>query len=323
MKRKILCFLIIFTTSLSNYSQINTLNQDNDILDAKSLIEAYLSPFGNGLAAGLNNGWYNTAKPHSVGGFDFTLTINTIVLPESSTNFNISEVISNNSNFISNSDGITPTFVGNGEGEEMTFNNEMENVHFKMPSGIKLKIFPLPILQAGVGLIKDTEIDARFIPQQKIGSLGEISLLGIGIKHDLLQWVPAINILPIDLAVQAGYTNLNTAFDIQDQKIELDIKSTTFNLVLSKKILMITAHASAGYSSSNTTFNVEGEYDIGIGDDVITLDAESLTKLKFESSNEFKTNIGIRFKLALIALQANHTFAKYPVTTVGIGLSLR
>ena len=38
--------------------------------DGKSLIEAYVGPLGYSLGAALNNGWYNTAKPHKPGGFD-------------------------------------------------------------------------------------------------------------------------------------------------------------------------------------------------------------------------------------------------------------
>jgi len=45
--------------------------------------------------------------------------------------------------------------------------------------------------------------------------------------------------------------------------------------------------------------------------------------MDFESVREFRTNIGIRFNITVIALQANHTFSKYPVTTVGVGITLR
>jgi hypothetical protein len=46
-------------------------------------------------------------------------------------------------------------------------------------------------------------------------------------------------------------------------------------------------------------------------------------EMKFESQNEMRTNIGLRLNLAVIAIQANHTFSKYPVTTVGVGISVR
>ena len=45
--------------------------------------------------------------------------------------------------------------------------------------------------------------------------------------------------------------------------------------------------------------------------------------MKFENNNEFRANVGLRFNLAVIAIHANHTFSKYPVTTLGLGVSLR
>ena len=45
--------------------------------------------------------------------------------------------------------------------------------------------------------------------------------------------------------------------------------------------------------------------------------------MHFESQNEFRTNIGLRLDLTLLKIHADHTFSKYPVTTIGIGLGLR
>ena len=53
------------------------------------------------------------------------------------------------------------------------------------------------------------------------------------------------------------------------------------------------------------------------------IDFDVPLEMSFESVNEFRANIGIRFNLTVIAFQANHTFSKYPVTTLGVGVSLR
>jgi hypothetical protein len=45
--------------------------------------------------------------------------------------------------------------------------------------------------------------------------------------------------------------------------------------------------------------------------------------MKFENNNEFRANIGLRFNIAVIAIHANHTFSKYPVTTLGLAVGLR
>ena len=46
-------------------------------------------------------------------------------------------------------------------------------------------------------------------------------------------------------------------------------------------------------------------------------------EMKFENNNEFRANIGLRFNIAVIAIHANHTFSKYPVTTLGLAVGLR
>ena len=62
-------------------------------------------------------------------------------------------------------------------------------------------------------------------------------------------------------------------------------------------------------------------FELGINGNSVEFDIP--TELNFETTNEVRANIGLRFNIAVLALQANHTFSKYPVTTVGVGLSLR
>ena len=55
-------------------------------------------------------------------------------------------------------------------------------------------------------------------------SEGSIGLWGLSIKHDLLQWVPGIgNIIPLDLSLQYGLTNLNTNFQIESQGVKQSV----------------------------------------------------------------------------------------------------
>ena len=44
---------------------------------------------------------------------------------------------------------------------------------------------------------------------------------------------------------------------------------------------------------------------------------------KFKSNNKIRANIGFRFNITIIALQANYTFSEYPIATIGVGLSVR
>jgi hypothetical protein len=189
---------------------------------------------------------------------------------------------------------------------------------------LNIPIFPVPMLQAGVGLIKNTEIDVRFMPEIKMKGVST-GLFGVGVKHDILQWLPIVDKIPIDVSFQAGYTKLSSQIMLEDpnsnEKAEanLDVRATTFNILLSKKIAMFTAYTGLGYNSTKTTFNVDGKYNIA----GLDFDVNELTEFEFESNNNLRANIGFRFQIAVLAIQANYTFSKYPVATVGLGISIR
>ena len=311
--KKLLTIFAVFCFDFSAIAQ-------TEIADGKSLIEAYISPLGNSLGAALNNGWYNTAKPHQLGGFDFTITANLVFVPADAETFNISE--SNGSSF---SGGNTPTILGNRNG-----GNEATSITYgtiTMPGGLDIPLLPVPMLQAGVGLIKNTEIDVRFMPEIKMKGV-TTDLYGIGLKHDILQWIPVVDKIPIDLSIQAGYTKLNAKAELKNPSptmtsnpnANLEITATTFNIILSKKLLMFTPYLGLGYNSIKASFSIDSpQYDIA----GVTIPLEELSKFSSESSNKMKVNIGFRFNIAVLALQANYTISEYPVVTVGAGLSVR
>ncbi len=315
--KKINIILLIIITIASQAQEVNNPK------DATNFLEAYLSPLGEGLANGLNNGWYNTAKPHKLGGFDITLTINNVIIPNQKQSFNPNKI-----NNFKSSVNSTPTILGKGEGAII----EYEDVEFKMPQqSTAISFVPIPALNIGLGLIKKTEINARYIPKYKyqagfIGN-GSINLWGAGIKHDLLQWLPFLgDAIPIDVSLQIAHTNLNTGFDIESngvkQNVNLNINATTINLIASKKILMITGHASLGYNNSNTNFKGNTNFKLGDGGTSLLFDVP--LDMNFKPNNEFKANIGARFNIAIVALQANYTFTKnYSIGTIGIGVSIR
>ena len=84
-----------------------------------------------------------------------------------------------------------------------------------MPGGFKTPAMPLPMIQAGIGLIKNTAIDIRYMPMLNVGDNINVNLFGIGLKHDVLQWIPVVgDAIPMSLSLQGGYTTLNTELKI-------------------------------------------------------------------------------------------------------------
>ena len=133
-----------------------------------------------------------------------------------------------------------------------------------------------------------------------------------------MQWIPGVgDAIPMSLSLQGGYTSLNTELEVADQKVSLNTKATTINLVASKKILMLTGYAGVGYNSATTTFAADANFNLdGIQfDETVEIDFNSIKKLR--------TNIGLRLNIAVVTIQADYTFSEYPTATLGLGVSLR
>ena len=306
--KKLLFSIIFFIITFTSYSQIVS---EEDIFQGEKLIEVYFTPMTESFGTGLNNGWYNTAKPHKFGGFDLTFTLNTVIIPNAAETFKIGDSFGG---VFSSDNTEGSTIFGSSVKTPMKY----RDIEFNMPGGLKIPALPIPIIQAGIGLIKNTDLDIRYIPMLDIGNNININILGAGIKHDVLQWIPIIgDAIPMSLSIQGGYTDITTKLKIDGQEISLNSKATSINLIASKKILMITGYAGIGYNSSNTIFKSEAKFNL----DEVQFN-ENL-EISFENKNDLRTNIGIRMNITLITIHADYTFSKYPTATVGIGVSLR
>lgn len=317
--KKILSFIssiMIVSFSYAQTSQITSILAA-DVIQGEKLIESYFTPMAESFGANLNSGWFNTAKPHSLGGFDLTFTINTVIIPNSSKTYKIKDKFGGV--FISEKEEAY-TIFGNSQTTEITYQNSNSGLSatFDMPGGYKLPILPLPMVQAGIGLIKNTAVDVRYIPKLNIGNEINVNLLGFGIKHDLLQWIAAFgDAIPMSLSLQAGHTSLSTELEISNQDISLTTKTTTINLIASKKLSILTGYAGIGYNSSSTTFAANANFNFD------NVGFKEAVEIKFASDKNVRANVGLRLNITLITIQADYTFSEYPTATLGLGISFR
>jgi hypothetical protein len=320
--KKYLFTLLAGLIGFSSYSQTSILGQD--IKQGEKLLEAYFTPMAESFGAGLNNGWYNTAKPHSLGGFDLTFTLNTVIIPNAAESFKIGNEFGG---VFTSTETEASSIFGSSDGTPMTYTNSTTStdVDFNMPGGFKTAALPLPMIQAGIGLIKNTAIDIRYMPMLNVGKSGDksikVNLFGVGLKHDILQWIPVVgDAIPMSLSLQGGYTALNTKLKISGQEVSLNTKATTINLVASKRLLMFTGYAGVGYNSSTTSFSADADFELS-GNPGIKF--EEKVQMDFESKNNLRANVGFRFNITLVTIQADYTFSEYPTATLGLGVSLR
>jgi hypothetical protein len=318
---KILTFLFLVCSSLFVSAQNITVSNTSD---ATNFLGAYISPFAESIGAGLNKGWYNTAKPHKLAGFDVSLSLNLITISDEIASFDVNSI----ENFSSASSS-TPSILGSGKGEIINYQNENVNGQFVMPDqNIEIKAVPIPTLNVGLGLIKGTEINVRYIPtyEYDIGFVGKgsVELYGAGIKHDILQWLPLNKFLPFDLSIQGAFSQFNTSFEVESQSVrqgvDLDIQASTVNLIFSKKFAMITAYGSVGQNFVSSTLNANTNFSLG---STSTLNFDFPLEINMPKTSEMQASAGVRLQFAIFTLYANQTFSSYPSTSAGIGISFR
>ena len=178
----------------------------------------------------------------------------------------------------------------------------------------------------GIGLPKGTDLKLRFTPTIDVGGESSFKVFGIGVMHDVKQWIPGIKMLPFDLSGFVGYTKvkLETYLDRQnnpDQRGLFEMNATTVQGVISKKFSVLTLYGGLGYNIAKSNLALKGSYDINEDGEVSSTEKDPLD-FKFSGSG-FRTTAGFRLKLAVLTIHADYTLQKYKCLTVGLGISVR
>ena len=317
MKKYILILTILFQNFV--LSQNNFDNFLNDVVqesihDSEIMLEGYMSPFGSAIGLGLNGGWYNTAKPHNLGGFDITAGLHIISIPSSAQSYNpendfeIFEMKGNQN---------IPTFMGDKNTNSQIVVNGQPI--FDAPGGVNVSYVPIPYFQGSIGGPKKTDILFRLSPFKLDFGKMEIGYWGIGFKHDLLQWIPIADKIPIDLSYLISYSKLSSSFNFDGNR-SLDFKVRGLNqyLALSKKLSFITLYSGVGYHFSNSRLELLGNYN---AQDEVNQNLIDPLDFSFGNINGFKADLGIRMKILIFNIHANYTRAEYDIFTVGLSLT--
>lgn len=318
--------------------------------DAQKLFEPYLAPYLNGFGASLSGGWYNTAKPHKLGGFDITFTINTGIVPETYKSFDLSEIELDLLS-VNPTDAVTPTIAGEKEiGPAVNYNLTGYNVKaFDMPKGLNNRYIPSPMIQVGLGLIKETQVMGRYMPTLTLNG-SDVGMWGIGGMHSLKQWIPFMKRIPVlEVSVMYGYTKLTSNVNLNvepadigadgfseppgaawdNQKLTFIAKSHTANLLVSANLPVVCFYGGLGFATTNTNLKLTGDYPfVNVGTsgpflDVLTDPIDMDVKNQDGGVTKPRFNIGMRFKFAIITIHFDYTKANYSVATAGLGISFR
>ncbi len=339
---KVMLICLSFCTATYAQDDIGNLLTE-DIAETKVLIREYISPFMKSTSLGLNQGWYNTAKAHKVVGFDLTTTVSLMRIPTSDTWFNVGNLGLQHYSLKSDSPGYpnAPTIFGPNEESKFEYRRDPSGpaapVSLSGPPGLGLEeeiganVMPVPMIHLGIGLPKGTDVKIRFVPTLDIQGEGEFKLWGVGVMHDIKQYIPGIKLLPFDLSGFFGYTKLDLNFDLdtnptttqeQDQRGSISMSATTIQAVASKKFSVLTLYAGAGYNVAKSNIGLKGHYDLNGDGDTNDEFEKNPIDLDFSASGP-RVTAGFRLKLAVFTLHADYTVQKYQAITAGFGINVR
>ncbi len=326
MKKRITILLAIFSIGSFSYSQedITELFKAGTS-NAEKLMHYYAEPLAHSLGNNMNSGWYNTGRAHGLGRFDIRFATPITFVSTDYQDFLFDESEYENLS-LANTDKTTaksPTIFGdNKEGPLLDFNG----TEFELPPGTGISFLPLVplVLQGNVGLVKDTELKFRYMPEVTTRDFST-SMYGFGLKHGLLQYIPVLEHLPMDISIIGTYTNLGASYsldynpqnnpdiDTHNQKLDLSASAYSVNLVSSVRLPIVTIYGGLRYMYSDLNLVTVGDYQIGL--DVIK-DPVDINM----DNGQFGVNIGTRVKVGFISFFVDGTISNYSSITGGVSL---
>ncbi|MEO9660347.1 MAG: DUF6588 family protein, partial [Maribacter dokdonensis] len=251
--------------------------------DAERFTTDYMAPLSESVVYSMSTGWYNTADAKPLGGFEISIigNITGFKNKEDKKTFILDPSDYENLDFVENP-GVArevSTALGDISGTQVYVEGEVLGVTvretFELPSGLageNIDFVPSGYLQASVGVIKGTEIKARFLPKMEYED-ASIGLFGLGIQHDFTKLLPADKILPVAISAVIGYTNINGDYDLsnarliegENQRIEAEISSWAFGAVVSTKLPIINFYGGVNYITGKSVTDVLGTYRVNSG----------------------------------------------------------
>lgn len=322
--------------------------------DASKLMTAYMTPVVKSLSYGLTGGWYHTAKAHKTAGVDVGVSINAVFIPTSDNYFTPGSLglksltgFNNSTLGTSGNNAQAPTVVGPNDKTTYTASYDpggglgQQSVSFAGPGGFDMKknlgfaALPAPMAQIGIGLIKETDIKIRWVPAIHSGQTS-VSMFGIGIMHEVKQWIPGIKSLPFDLSGFVGYNSISGTADMSlsppsnpsstDGVLHYKFNSWVFQALISKKFSVLTLYGGLGWGTIATKVDVTGKYTItatpGAPATPGSISVTNPVSINLANSSP-KATFGMRLKFGPLYLNGDYTFQKYNAVSVGLGFSIR
>ncbi|QWX82875.1 hypothetical protein H0I23_10420 [Cellulophaga sp. HaHaR_3_176] len=332
MKQLFLSFAMLCTTLVIGQANINDIFAAG-VNDAERFTNDYMNPVSEGMIYSISNGWYNSASAKPLGGFEISIIGNVSPFKDEKKSFVLNTSDYENIKFADGSDSkLVSSALGDLEGIGVYVEDEdgLFRQNFTLPSGLSaegVNFVPSAFLQASVGVIKGTEIKARFLPKISTDEVA-VGFYGLGIQHEFTSLLPVDKIWPVAISGVIGYTHLNGSYDFSDtdiiagenQKIETRVNTWNFQAIVSTKLPVINFYGGIGYLTGKSKTDILGTYIVQEGPFQQTI--EDPFSLNTDASG-VTANIGTKLKLGFFRLNADYTIAEFNSFSVGLNFGFR
>lgn len=306
--------------------------------DAQHFANDYLAPGTNGLMYSMNANWFNTADAKPLGGFEISIIANAATIGNDNKSFLMNTDTYNNVAFVQ---GPSSQMVSSALGEnnpdivvEVTYDDPIfgqQTEQITLPNGIgssSVNLLPTAFIQGAVGLIKGTELKARFVPKIKTDDVS-INMYGVGLQHEFTKWLPADKLLPVAISGLVAYTHLDGSYDLtnssnvdgENQHLETSTNTWLFQLIASTKLPVINFYGGIGYINGKSESDLLGTYRVTDG----VLTSQDIVD-PFSVSSKVsgaRGTLGTKLKLGFFRLNAEYHLAKFNAFSVGINFGFR
>ena len=255
--------------------------------------KGYMQPLADAFGAAMNSGLYHNARIPTFGlNLYFGVETMTALIAADQKVF----TAKTESPFSPETSAEVPTIFGTTKGYSAPGTG---GTAFNFPGGLDLSKAPVAVPQLTVGSLMGTEATLRFINVKLDDNFGKVKLLGLGVRHNLSQYLP---MLPLDVA--AG---------LYIQKFEVgdivEANTKYFGLQASYRAGLLTFYGGAGIESASLDITYQLE----------SSGSTSTVNFELDAANSARFTVGLNLQLAVVDLHADYNFGAQKVLALGLG----
>lgn len=319
----ILPFNKSFSQSIQIIDQVNGF-----IKDALFYSDKYVTPATDGAVYQSSSSWMTSAKKRKLWDVTLGLHMNVFFVPNSDKDFTIK-----NSDFtflsIENGTSATvPTAIGSGTDTYLVGQLDSQQIRIKAPKGVDQATVFYPHLSGGVSLWGGTEFLIKLAPKTKLKH-GDFQVYGVGLKHNISQYLKGLETKKISIAALACYSNENISFDFLDvttasygnlgiNRITGLVDTWQFQVNASKEFKKFELMTGLIANTSDFKYKLTG--DKGLIETFIPI--QSLLNDNLKSIYKTRTNIlgeiSGRYQFSKIYVQTTIAFGKFVNSNVSV-----